>query len=277
MSDACPQSKRQVATDLPPPEPIADADMDELCATFRIPPKARPGLKAFLNELISVFTDEIIRNHGEPDLRAGRDRLKTALAAVERAQEAMGRSFGPSVRQSMHAFGPRLGPMVAAQWLRDRFSEDERVPQRHAIPIDPQANRLRYPGLAAMTRSDTRLDVESLSRNARVDFVESRPADTALAILQEIQDALQVSLNGTLLLPNARGGRKPLTTRHYVLINLAEAWSRLGQEPTGGTASRFLGFCEAFFELIGWPHVGLSAAVSRAIRSWQNLAQKTTR
>lgn len=224
-----------------------------------------------------MFADEVTRDRRQPDLRADRDMLMKALSAVEQARKALARPFGPAARRSMSAFGPRLGLVVAAKWLRDRFPDDELVPRPHAVPIDPQADLTRYPGLGRLPRNSDKLDIERLSLNARVDFVEWRPTDTTVAILQEIQNSLRAALHEMSMLPGARGGQKPINNRHYVLMNLAEIWSRLGLRPTGGATSRFVTFCESFFELIEWPTEGLQHAVPRALRSWQDRRRKTGR
>ena len=268
---------RLTVADFPPPRAVSDADLKELGKTFRIPPTDQPALTEFLTELITVFADEVIRDRRQPDFRADRDRLKKALSAVKQAHKALAQPFRPAVRRSLDAFGSGLGPVVSAKWLRDRFPDDELTPKPQALPIDPQADPERYPGLRRLPKNTTRFDIERLSINARVSLVEARPAETVVALLQEIQNPLQVALHRMTQLPEARGGQKPVDSRRYVLINLAAIWSRLGRHPTGGATSDFVAFCEAFFELIGWPGEGLQHAVPRAIRSWRDRGRKIAR
>lgn len=266
--------KRQTASSLPLPRPAPDTGLEELFLVHRIPSEYWPMAKAFLDELVAVFAGEIRRERREPALRADRQTLHKAQCAVEQALAVMKRPLGPAARRSLRAAGPRLGPVVSAGWLRERFPDDEYVPTRHALPIDHQASRVRYPGLARLRRNDNRLDVEQFSGEARAQFVEMRPAETMRALLESIQAALQAAQGRFLLLPGARGGQKPLLQRRYMLANLAELWHRIGRSPSSGPASDFLAFCEGLCTLIGWPDEGLETAVADALVTWRDRRQK---
>jgi len=266
--------KRQTASSLPIPRPACDAGLEELFLVHRIPSEYWPMAKAFLDELVAVFAGEIRRERSEPALRADRQTLHKAQRAVEQALALIGGPLGPAARRSLRAAGLRLGPMVSAEWLRERFPDDEYVPLQHALPINRQGDRFRYPALARLPRNDTRLDVEQFSYEARVNFVQARPAETMRALLKSIQAALQAAQDGFLLLPGARGGQRPLLQRRYVLANLAELWHRIGRSPSSGPASDFLAFCEGFCTLIGWPDEGLETAVADALVAWRDLHQK---
>ena len=84
------------------------------------------------------------------------------------------------------------------------------VPDRAGSTKMQQNHPVRYPGLQRLPRNSNKLDIERLSINARVNFVEWRPTDTAVAILQEIENSLRAALHEMSMLPGARGGQKPI-------------------------------------------------------------------
>jgi len=125
-----------------------------------------------------------------------------------------------------------------------------------------------------MTR---RCDVEEMSIDARILCVSVNPLETTRALLNLLELGLTQALEQMLHLPGARGGRRPLDHRKYGLVNLANAWHKLGRAPTSGANSQFLAFSEAIFAAIGWPTSSLASAIPDAITLWKNLNQKNAR
>jgi hypothetical protein len=104
--------------------------------------------------------------------------------------------------------------------------------------------------------------------------VAARSKETILAMLKTFEASLDRASTSIRQQPGAAGGRKPLRGRHYFIINLADLWSSL-RKPVSMGNSHFAAFVTNVFELVGWPTIGLIAALPEAVADWRHLAKKT--
>jgi hypothetical protein len=261
--------KRKRASDFPPPKAIDDTDFDAICATFRILKRQKEVVRDFLDKLVDIFADHMKGKRLEPHFSADKDNLEAALGYILKGLDKL-RKIGPRGQRAMRSISPYIGPMVAAQWLRDNFPDDDLVPDQVAAPEQHSSLSLRAP-----LRGD-RYDIEQLSLDGRKTFVRARPGKTLVAVLTEIERGLAVAIaDRTKVLSRAKGGPVPLQDRDLVLKNLCTIWSQLDRELIAGNKSDFGAFCEAIFVAIGWPTNSVNDdALREAIRDWHNLPQK---
>ena len=109
-----------------------------------------------------------------------------------------------------------------------------------------------------------------------MNFVQIRPADTAIAVLEDIESALQIAQHVLSLQPKPKGGRKLLRWRLVLIMNVAQFCSEIGKDVSAGRASKFAALCYAICEAIGWPTDGLDSAIPDAVREWRNLLKKSS-
>ena len=125
--------------------------------------------------------------------------------------------------------------MLSAQWLNEMFPDDVYVPQRSRLPSES--------GPRAPLRG-RQYFIEEETFGARFGFVQKRPAETTIALLKEIKKGWRLSTRSLDLQPGSKGGRKPLTYRHDLIINLAEIWKMCGGKVSTTASSPFAAFCE---------------------------------
>jgi hypothetical protein len=169
-----------------------------------------------------------------------------------------------------------LAPMLSAQWISHNFPDDDYAPTKSAMP--PKNERSRSAPLRPPLRAPLRAEkffIEEHSLESRLEFVSRRAMKTTTAALTTIGVGLEKTLRNLDLQPGSRGGRKPLTYRHSLLINLADLWDQVGKEVSTGT--NFPAFCESVAQSIGWPTDGINSATPEAIGDWRNRTQKTYR
>jgi hypothetical protein len=118
---------------------------------------------------------------------------------------------------------------------------------------------------------------EDRSLHRRYYFIRHRAPETLSAILGQIESALRTALQSQNLQPGAKGGRKSLTPRHYLIMNLAQFWTELGKAISMSKKSDFVAFCEAVAVAIGWPYDGMVDAAIDAVADWRNRMQNSTR
>jgi hypothetical protein len=264
-------TKRKVvcADELALPKPIQVRDFDELCETLRIPREQRHTLKDELDELVKVFASWMGEERGHPDRSSDEDFLKDALSQIEAAKSAASR-LGPSGGQALRITSRLFGYMITAQWLNDKFPDDDYAPRRIAAPHHA-AGSGRLP-IRRSSRMEHREEffIEEYTLDDRRRFVRNRAVQVMSAILASIEEGLRQSLQDIKRQPGSRGGRKPIKFRRYLLINLARMWISLGRDVSTGPKSDFFTFCESVAELIGWPSGGIAADIPRALRDLRN-------
>jgi hypothetical protein len=227
--------------------------------------------------IVSGFAAIIEHEQLRPSRSADKDRLQKVRAAIGKARGEMASQIGQAGDRGVRSAGRMLAPMVTARWLREQFPRDGLTPaRRHVFEMTYGVPRGPMPSRPEQRRA-TQLDIEEDSLHARVRFGEERAIDLLSAILAVIDDALGEALSLFPLLPGARGGRRALTQRQYLMANLASCWEGLGRRPTVGPNSDFTAFCEAIFEAIGWPIGGVEAAVPDALKLWRNHIGKNAR
>jgi hypothetical protein len=268
-------SKKVVRFDeLTIPKMIANEDFEDLCKTSHIPSSYRQGVKARLDELVTEFADWIARERQQPDRRSDRNRLKEALAQIDRAAATIER-LGPSGGFALKAIAPFAAPMLAAQWISDRFPHDNYVPHKSPLPSEGWRQPLRPP------LRGSEYFIEEYSREARFEFVSHRAVKTAAAVLKTIEAGIIGAQQVLDRQHGSKGGRKPLTYRHHLFIKLfiklAELWDDIGQQVSTGPKSNFAAFCESVTVSIGWPDEGIGAAVPKAVADWRNRTQSKRR
>ena len=262
------------ARDIKPPKPLNDEDFEAICGTFKIDKIYTEGLRKFLFNFVETFADLIESKRLSPDLPTDRDSLQEALRSIRAAQKNMPKKIGPGGRRGLRSLGRSIGPALSARWLREQFPGDSLAPQQ--VLFEHHKGARPSAGFPIRSMTD-RYDVEEMSIEARIQCVSAKPLETTGALLNVLERGLTRALENMLHLPGARGGRRPLDHRKYGLVNLANAWHKLGRQPTSGANSQFLAFSEAIFEAIGWSTNGLASAIPAAITHWKNLSKKTNR
>ena len=259
------------SADFPVPKQITDSDFDELCKTFKISSSYLSDTKGLLDELVRAFGEWMKDERRQPDRSSDRERLKNALSNLEKATTQIDH-LGPSGRRAIRAISDSVAPMLAAQWLNETFPDDDYAPQRSRLP---STTGFRSPLRAPLRGQEYFIEEESLG--ARLEFVQQLPVRTTSAVIREIKKGLATALLSLDLQPGAKGGREPLTYRHYLIINLAKIWISFGRKVSTSSKSDFITFCESVAELIGWPKAGLRNAIPDAVKDWQHLTQKNRR
>lgn len=257
--------------DFPAPRKINESDFKHLCKISEIQPSDHKITKKWLDELVTDFDVWMKGERLQLDRASDRDRLKTALSNTEKAAKRI-RNLGPSGRRATRVISASVAPMLAARWLNEKFPDDDLTPQRSKLP-SAQGSR-------TSTRTPQRAPeyfIEEKSLEARMHFVRQRSVETTIAALNEIIGGLERSIRSLALQPGSRGGRKPTMFRHFLIINLAEIWSRLGRTVVVTPTSEFADFCEVVADSIGWPTDGMDSAIPDAVRHWRNLPRKTHR
>ena len=253
------------SADFPAPKEIGNSDFEEICEAYRIQRSLRSEMKGQLDQLVRDFRESMTDARKQPDRKFDRDRLKTALSNLEEAAAQIDR-LGPSGRRAIRTISDSVAPMLAAQWLNEKFPDDDYAPQRSRLP---STTELR-PALRTPLRGREYF-IEEESLGARLEFVKQRPVRTTGAVLRAITKGLATAQRSLDLQPGAKGGRKPLTYRHDLVINLAEIWKMCGGKISTSANSPFAGFCEAVAVSIGWPTEGMDAAIPDAVKHWRHL------
>jgi hypothetical protein len=244
------------AADLPPPRRASDEDFDAICATFKIDRSERGGLRRRLDEIADEFAANIRGERLRPDPQADFARLHRILKAIRKARLELAAPMGGAAERGLRTAAPSLQSMVTAGWFLAQLPREDEMPR------------------IMSETSDTQHEAEREMRPRIIGFARERPVDFLSAILADVEMTLLVGARLVVLLPGARGGRKPLTQRKYLLANLATCWDAVGRQPTSGPNSQFTAFCEAVFEAIGWPTTGVEAAVPDALSVWRNRTKK---
>jgi hypothetical protein len=251
--------------DFPLPKKISDEDFDLLCKTYSV--QQSKDMKRRLDELVNGLADWMREEQPQP---RGIDRkvLRNVLSKIGRAATQI-KKLGLAGRAALTSISPFLAPMLAAQWINERFPDDVPVPQSWAPP-----ENAGFRGPIRQPMRARKYFIEEQSRAARFEFVRRRSAQTLSSALKEIESGLGAALRSLDLQPGSRGGRSPLTYRHYLIINLAEMWDSIGKRVSAGPRSDFPAFCISVAENIGWPDEGMAAAVGKAVPVWRNLSKK---
>jgi hypothetical protein len=246
------------------PTPIGAEDFVEICRTSRIPLSHQQTLRAQLDELVKAFAIWMGNERGQADRPSDRDQLEEVISQIKKAAFGISK-LGPSGRRALRIAARSVAPMLSARWINDRFPDDDFAPQQVAVPKQSGARHVIRTNLRA-----EKYFIEEYSLEARDRFVRNRAVQVAGAILEAIEAGIRQSLKEIDRQPGARGGRKPLRYRHYLLVNLAKMWSELGREVSTGPKSEFSAFCESIAVTIGWPYEGLAAAIPRALNDRRN-------
>lgn len=248
--------------DFPTPKPISELAFEDLFLEFRIRDEAhQTAVKSRLSELVKEATKWT--DKPQPRLAVDRERLKKMRRNISRLTDEL-EQLGSFGRQALKSTAGYLGPMLSAEWISDRFPDDDWKPIRSRICTS--ALRLGRPPTHEPARGGVEHFVEELSRPMRHQFVQVRPQETMKAILSEINRGIAsaVSLHVDL------GGREPLTSRHFFIVTLIDLWNFLEMPISGGPKAQLICFCERVFEIVGWPLAGLDDAVQGAIKHWRS-------
>src|SRR5262249_6652583 len=141
---------------------------------------------------------------------------------------------------------------ISAQWLNDKFPDDDCAPQRTAVPRTSGllSGRIEHREESRSGRIEHREQffVEELTLDDRYRFVSNRAEQVMSAILTTIEAGLRHSLQEIKRQPGSRGGRKPIVFRRYLLKNLILMWTGLGRDVSFGPKSDFTTFSETIAE-----------------------------
>jgi hypothetical protein len=251
------------AADLNSPRIISDCDFCTICALCNIPLAQQSMVREFLGEVVTAFGGAIANRSAEPTRQDDRRAMERAIKGIRRAKYWLRRNTGSAGARGLHVAGRNIAPALSAAWMRARFPHESDTPAPLYWPPDDRSDGRQHARLPARPA-----DVDELSLDQRIDFMQQHAREGLLALLHAIAAALEDGRRAIVRLPD---GRKPLTYRTYLLAALAELWHRLGRRPTAGARSKFGAFCEAVCEAIGWPTEGVNAAVPRAIKDWRRL------
>jgi hypothetical protein len=259
------QGKRLRSEDFGIPAIIKDDDFEEICGTFKIPSPDRASLKARLDDLVNHLAADLRRKG--PDRASDSAQIKEAREHLERAQRALSRLGQSGSIALKRPISIVLGPMLAAQWLAERYGNDPSAPRRTVAKTHPGRDPIRSP------MRGTTYFIEEHTLRDRINLIREKPGHVAVATLKEIQSSLEMASRHLKQQPGSRGGPKPLVARRNLLINLVEIWERLGRKHSTYVDSDFVGFCEAVVSAIGWPTDGVGSAIPDAVNYWLNFSK----
>jgi hypothetical protein len=248
------------------PHIISREDFDILCKTYRIPSAHRQLVQERLDLIVKEFAAWMANVRKQPDRGYDRESLVEAQSHIEKAVAQINK-LGPSGRHALKITSRSLAPMLAAQWINEKFPDDDYAPRR-SVPPSGLGNR------KPMHTNPRAAEyfIEEHSLEARHRFVRNRAVQVASATLRTIGEGLSDSLRDIEHQPGAGGGPKPLTYRHDLIVNLAQLWVELGRTVSTGPKSDFTSFCETVAKAIGWPVSGMNSAIPDALNDWRNLA-----
>ena len=231
-----------------------------MSVTFEIVGDQRQIAHEFLVECVTAFAETIANQRALPSRQADRLSIERAEREIRSAIRLLNQAKGLAAQSGLRTGVGRLGSLVSASWMRQRFPNDGHTPECTTGPMTTtRAGRQHEVPLRPV-------DVDDLSLNERIFFAKRRGRDLTVAILAEIVEELEDAHRHIVQLPN---GRKPLEYRNYLMAALAELWRRLGKTADSGMRSKFGAFCEAIFEALGWPTEGVNAALPDAITTWR--------
>ena len=251
-------AKRTRDADYPPPHRVSDEHFQDLCRGCDIERPRWATLRTLLDEIVEELSDYIRR--GTSSIRDDRETIEEALHRLDDLQETVAKRVGPAGRRAMRSIGPKLGPAVAASWLREAFPEDPSTPGQHVPPVRDRFGRLpqREPMRAE------RFDIEEESLEGRIDFVARRPLQTTSTILAHLKAGLSAALEA---LPKTQGGGEAIERRGYALWLLAQVWHRCTGLRHTDDPGRFDNFVARTFIAVGWPTTGLDRARRKALKA----------
>ena len=137
------------SSDFPVPKIITAPNFDLICRTFHISSAHQPDLKNRLDTLVMSLAEWMTDDRRNPDRLSDRERLENALACVEKAAAQIDK-LGPSGRRAIREIAGSVAPILAAQWLNERFPDDAYAPQRGGLPptsgvrASPASGRARH-------------------------------------------------------------------------------------------------------------------------------------
>jgi hypothetical protein len=237
--------------------------------TSQIRSSDRQAVKDRLDEIVKEFAAWMSNERRQTDRSSDRECLVEARSHITEAVARI-KKLGPSGRRALKSASRSLAPMLAAQWINEKFPDDDFAPQRSAPPSGRGGREPIHFNLRAATYF-----IEECSLEARREFVGNRAVKVACAALMTIGEGLSDSLSEIEHQPGARGGQKPLTYRRYLIVNLAQLWVELGKTASTGPKSHFAAFCEAVAVSIGWPDHGIGSAIPDALEHWRHLPRKS--
>jgi len=273
------------AEELRPPRSVSNSDFAEICGTFKVPLARQPFLRTQLDLLVREFAEWMRAEQPKSTRREDRDHLKATLRDIRKSKWRLERQHGRSGRAALAATAAGIAPMLSGRWLNDHFPGHDLAPTEWAVPASCSTGSssgrsvVRTPVRLPMRASSggKRYHDEDRSLNRRYEFIRHRAPETLSAILGQIESALCIALQNQNLQPGAQGGRKSLTPRHYLIMNLAEFWTNLGKKISISKKSEFVAFSEAVAEAIGWPTDGMVDAAIAAVADWRNRMQNSAR
>ena len=249
--------------DLKPPHQISEDDFEAICRDFRVSAADQLMVREFLNDAVTSFSSVISKGRALPSRQDDRKAIKNAIEALRTAQNHLQRSPGSAGSSALRVAAAQVGPLVSGSWMRNRFPGDRHTPIARYWPADD--HDLREPPRWAVPVRPTEIDDLSLAE--RVAFMRAKGGSAIAALVEDIAAGLEAGRGAILELPS---GRKPLEIRKYLLAGLAELWWLLDRQPTTGMKSKYGEFCECVLDAIGWPTLGVNAALEDAIRFWRS-------
>jgi hypothetical protein len=239
--------------DFPPPKRVSQEKVSEICEWLGISDR-HAEVKNFLDDLVD-YVHESMSQKKAANRKGDRERILNMRDRIKDIREQL-QDMRIDGRLAVRSTAEQLADILSGDWLRYHFPD---------APSKPMLGGNRPP-MRQPARSTTDADVKYFN----YQFIRDQAPETLNALLKDLESALASALTSLDSVPGALGGLKPLEHRHFVIVNLANIWQRIGKKPVGTRGSVFAVFCEAIFEAMGWPTNGLDSAIPDAIKSLRN-------
>ena len=239
------------------PHVIPADDFVQFCLVHGIPRKDRPFLEEFLGELViyaTAYLRDLRRNMFETDVRSDMKRQAQAVRAVSTALERLDRLPRSS--------GWQMAPSPGSAELSDVAAV--RLPRLVTPTFWAQAILAETPRFLQGTVSTAALEWCH-------NFTKAHGAEIMRLALSEIASVLESSAERI----NVSRGARRYVLGPYVLVNLAEAYYRLGHRPVKTTNGPFEKFASDIVNAIGWKRHWIRSQMGHAIDEWRR-RQKIT-
>jgi hypothetical protein len=242
-------------SDFPPPNRVSRQKASDICEWLGASGRLVEEVQNYLDDLVD-YVRESMSQRKTTDLKGDRDHISNARdRIIDIRKELLG--MGIDGRLAVRTTAERLSDILSGDWIRHQFPND--APSKQMLGGD-----------RAPMRVPARVSTEADIFHSDYQFIRGRAPEILDTLLSDLETALASALISLNSQPGALGGRKALTHRHLVILNLANLWLRIGKEPVSTPGSLFAVFCEEIFKAIGWPVRGIEAAIPDALKNLRN-------
>jgi hypothetical protein len=246
-------------SDFPFPKRVPQEKASEICEWLGISDRQAAELRQFLDDLAD-HVHELMSQKKATDRKGDRDRISNMLDRVKDARRQL-RGMSIDGRLAVRSTAKGLADILSGDWVRYHFPND--------APSKPIVGGIRPP-MRQPARSTTDADIAYFN----YQFIRDRAPEILNALLLDLETALASALTSVKTHPGLLGGRERLADRHFVILNLANIYRRLGKKPVTTPGSLFAVFCREIFEAMGWPISGLEDAIPDALNTLKSLRNR---